>query len=183
MSIDDLSDDELLRRLPLHPDAMGPLFERHARSVHRFLGRRVGPHEAEDLLSEVFAAAVSARARVTPHESGSALPWLYGIARNVVRTHLRRRPGVVPSAADDEMDWSAVDARIDAVCRRAELRAVLGSLSADERAVLLLVAWDGLTPSESATALGITPEAARTRLSRARRRAQTVLDTLPVTVD
>ncbi|MEN0129919.1 MAG: sigma-70 family RNA polymerase sigma factor [Brevundimonas sp.] len=183
MNIDDLPDDELLRRLPLHPDAMGPLFERHARSVHRFLGRRVGPHEAEDLLSEVFAAAVSARARVTPHESGSALPWLYGIARNVVRTHLRRRPGVVPAAADDEMDWSAVDARIDAEGRRAELRAVLGSLSPDERAVLLLVAWDGLTPSESATALGITPEAARTRLSRARRRAQTVLDTLPVTVD
>jgi RNA polymerase sigma factor (sigma-70 family) len=120
---------------------------------------------------------------VTPHESGSALPWLYGIARNVVRSHLRRRPGAVPSLADDEMDWSAVDARLDAEGRRTEIRAVLGSLSPDERAVLLLVAWDGLTPSESAAALGITAEAARTRLSRARRRAQSALEALPVIVD
>ncbi|MDC7122677.1 hypothetical protein OMK64_14150 [Cellulomonas fimi] len=64
--------------------------------------------------------------------------------------------------------------------RRNELRQVLSALTSDERDVLLLVAWDGLSPAESAAVLGITAEAARARLSRARRRAQAVLDSLVV---
>jgi RNA polymerase sigma-70 factor (ECF subfamily) len=173
-------DDELLLRLPLHPDAMAVLFERHAGAVHRFLARRVGPQPAEDLLAEVFVAAVSARVRVRPHESGSALPWLYGIARNVIRAHLRQRARPAGWPPDDDIDWAAVDERVDAVGRRDELRRALTALSADERDVLLLVAWDGLTPTESAAVLGITAEAARQRLARARRRAQSELDTLAV---
>lgn len=177
------SDDELLLRLPLHPDALAVLFERHAAAVHRFLVRRVGPQPSEDLLAEVFVAAVSARLRVRPHESGSALPWLYGIARNVIRTHLRQRARPAGWPPDDDIDWAAVDERVDAVGRRDELRRALAALTPDERDVLLLVAWNGLTPTESAAVLGITAEAARTRLSRARRRAQAALDELPVIVD
>ncbi|MFI2754949.1 RNA polymerase sigma factor [Cellulomonas sp. P22] len=174
------SDDEVLFRLPLHPDGMGLLFQRHAGAVYQFLARRVGTQVAEDLLAEVFVAAVAARVRVRPHESGSALPWLYGIARNVAATHLRRRPRPDGWPPDDDIDWAAVDERVDAAGRRNELRQVLAELTSDERDVLLLVAWDGLSPSESAAVLGITAEAARARLSRARRRAQSVLDTLVV---
>ncbi|MDM7855317.1 RNA polymerase sigma factor [Cellulomonas alba] len=177
MEDDAPSDDELLSRVRLHPGAMALLFERHARAVHRFLARRTGPDAADDLLSEVFVAATSARERVHAHESGSALPWLYGIARNVVRAHLRTRAAPVGWPALDDMDWQAVDARLDALGRREELRRAVLALTTDERDVLLLVAWDGLTPAEAAAVLGITPEAARARLSRGRRRAQTVLDT------
>ncbi|GAA3810700.1 RNA polymerase sigma factor [Cellulomonas soli] len=183
MNPDTPSDDELLLRLPLHPEAMGPLFERHSGAVHRFLSRRVGAQAAEDLLAEVFVAAVSARVRVRPHASGSALPWLYGIARNVIRAHLRSRPRPAGWPVDDDIDWAAVDERIDALGRRDELRRVLAVLTADEREVLLLVAWNGLTPAESAALLGITAEAARSRLARARRRAQHTLDTAAVIAD
>lgn len=183
MSTPPESDDELLARLALHPQAMALLFERHAGAVHLFLCRRVGAQVAEDLLAEVFVAALSARVRVRPHESGSALPWLYGIARNVVRSYLRARPHAVGWPPDDDVDWAAVDARVDAVGRRDELRHVLGVLTADERDVLLLVAWNGLTPAESAAVLGITAEAARSRLARARRRAQLALDSLPAVTD
>lgn len=170
-----LSDDELLAHARARPEAIGLLFERHATAVHRFLAWRVGIGAADDLLSEVFLGALGARERVLPHPSGSALPWLYGIARNVARSHVRRRPPAVGWPPGEAVDWAAVDARVDAIGRSPQLRAALRDLTDSEREVLLMVAWDGLTPSEAADVLGITAESARTRLSRARRRAQHAL--------
>lgn len=168
------TDTDLLARARTHPDVIGLLYERHARAVHRFLSRRVGG-AADDLLSEVFVAAVEARLRVQPHPSGSALPWLYGIAGNIVRTHLRRRPTPWVGDRVDDIDWEAVDDRVDATARRHELRAALGTLSADDRQLVLLVAWDELSPTDAAAVLGISAVAARSRLHRARTRAQAAL--------
>ena len=171
------TDADLLRGSRRDPDAFGALYERHAPRVAAFLARRVGGPAAEDLLAEVFTAAFAGRLRVVPHESGSALPWLYGIAHNVIRAHLRRRTGTA-AEAHQTMDWDAVDDRLDAGARRSELQAALMSLSPGERDLLLLVAWEGLSPAEAGRALGLTPTAARSRLHWARTRAQTSLDSL-----
>jgi len=174
----DLPDTELLALARTQPDVLGVIYERHAPVVYRYLARRVGPAAAEDLLAEVFVAALGARLRVQPHDSGSALPWLYGIAGNVVRSYLRHSRG--HSLADDvpAVDWDAVDARLDAAALRGQLQAALAALTDGEREMLLLVAWEGLTPSAAAEALGLTPVNARSRLHRARSRAQSVLDQL-----
>jgi DNA-directed RNA polymerase specialized sigma24 family protein len=50
------------------------LYKRHAPTVFRYLARRAGPPAAEDLVSEVFIAALTASSRVVAHDSGSALP-------------------------------------------------------------------------------------------------------------
>jgi RNA polymerase sigma factor (sigma-70 family) len=171
-------DDTLLRRARTHPDALGDLYERHAVAVHRYLARRAGTEAADDLLAEVFVAALGARKRVVPHASGSALPWLYGIAANTLRAHLRRGRLMAPTQDRDVVDWDAVDDRLDAGARRSELRSALATLTPSERELLLLVAWEGLTPTEAATALGLTPVAARSRLHRARTRAQAALEAL-----
>lgn len=178
MTSETTDDADLLRRARTRPELLGVIYERHAGAVFRYLARRVGPAAAEDLLGEVFAAAVSARLRVRSHDSGSALPWLYGIAGNVVRAHRRRAPDRLPAADATTVDWDAVDARVDASARRAQLRTALASLTEAERELLLLVAWDGLTPAEAGAALGLTPVAARSRLHRARTRAQAALDQL-----
>src|SRR5437588_12916250 len=68
----------------------GEIFDRHAQAIFRFLGRRIGPDDAGDLLSEVFLAAFEARTRYDRGRS-SALPWLYGIASNLLNKHYRRR--------------------------------------------------------------------------------------------
>lgn len=172
------TDADLLRSSRRDPHAFGVLYERHARPIAAFLARRVGGPVAEDLLAEVFTAGFTARMRVVPHESGSALPWLYGIAHNVVRAHLRRRSGTAVVELHQSVDWAAVDDRLDAGARRSELRAALHSLPPGERDLLLLVAWEGLSPSEAGRALGLTPTAARSRLHRARLRAQSSLDSL-----
>jgi RNA polymerase sigma factor (sigma-70 family) len=165
------SDSEILARLPGQPEPMGVLYERHAPAVFRYLARRAGPSAAEDLLSEVFIAALDGRTRVVAHDSGSALPWLYGIAMNVLRQHFRQRAARWAAPQDPGMDWDAVDARLDAEAKRGQLRSALTALSARDRELLLLVAWEGLTPAEAAEVLGIGKVAARSRLHRARRRA------------
>jgi RNA polymerase sigma factor (sigma-70 family) len=175
MTADARSDSELLAGLPRQPVLMGVLYERHAQAVFRYLARRAGPAAAEDLLSEVFITALSAHARVVPHDSGSALPWLYGIALNVLRAHLRRPVPAAGVARDLGMDWDAVDERLDALAERGRLRTALDGLAAADRELLLLVAWEGLAPAEAAAALGISPVAARSRLHRARKRAMKAL--------
>ena len=144
-------------------------------TVFRYLGRRVGVGPADDLLGEVFVAAVGAHLRVRPHDSGSALPWLYGIAGNVVRSYRRRSLGRARVYEVTAVDWDAVDERLDARSRRQELQVALAGLTEAEREVLLLVAWEGLSPAEAAQALGLTAVAARSRLHRARTRAQATL--------
>jgi RNA polymerase sigma factor (sigma-70 family) len=139
--------------------------------VYRYLARRAGPSAAEDLLSDVFIAAFDRRSSVVAHDSGSALPWLYGIAMNVLRRHFRQRAAQWVPARDPSMDWDAVDARLDAEAKRGQLRSALNVLSQRDRELLLLVAWEGLTPAEAAEVLGIGKVAARSRLHRARRRA------------
>src|SRR5215472_5905919 len=171
----DRSDRLVLAGLPEQPELIGVLYERHARAVFRFLSRRAGPAAAEDLLSEVFVAALQARQRVVAHDSGSALPWLYGIAANVLRHHLRDRGPGGTASYDAGMDWDAVEARLDAQAKRGELRAALSALSPAERDLLLLVAWEELTPAEAARVVGISQVAARSRLHRARMRAARAL--------
>ncbi|HEX3512891.1 MAG TPA: sigma-70 family RNA polymerase sigma factor [Trebonia sp.] len=178
MTGDSCSDSELLAGLPRQPELMGVLYERHAVAVFRYLARRAGPPAAEDLLSEVFIAALSSSSRVVAHDSGSALPWLYGIALNVLRRHFRERQPGQGVARDLGMDWDAVDDRLDAWAERGRLRAALGGLSESDRELLLLVAWEGLTHAEAAAALGISPVAARSRLHRARMRALKALQKL-----
>lgn len=171
MTADQWSDIELLVGLPRQPELMGVLYERHALAVFRYLARRAGRTAAEDLLSEVFIAALDARKRVVPHDSGSALPWLYGIAMNVLHRYFRHHEPTWTNAPEQGMDWDAVDARLDAEAQRRRLRAVLGTLSEADRELLLLVGWEGLTSTEAAAVLGISKVAARSRLHRARHRA------------
>lgn len=175
-----VSDDDLLIRCRTDRAAMGELYERHARAVHRYLSRRAGTAAADDLLGDVFVAALAVRHRVQPHDSGSALPWLYGISANTLRTYRRRRTAPLAAPLDtDLVDWDAVDARLDAGAQRSGLRQALASLSDADRELLLLIAWEGLSPAEAGVALGLTPVAARSRLHRARTRAQAALQALP----
>lgn len=171
-----LSDTELLIRSRTDPEAIGALYDRHAPAVYSYLARRTEASVADDLVSEVFVAAVQGRRRVRPHANGSALPWLYGIARNVIRAHVRATRPLPPtiSARGDE-EWDAVDARVDASAASGDLRTALAALSELERELLLLVAWEQLTVTEAAAVLDITPTAARSRLHRARTRAAAML--------
>ena len=74
--------------MALDERSLGLLFERHAKLIYNYCFRRVGNWAtAEDLVSVVFLEAW--RKRGTLLDPEKALPWLYGIATNVVRNRRR----------------------------------------------------------------------------------------------
>lgn len=150
------------------PRAFAELVGRHGAAVHSYLARRAGRQDADDLLSEVWLRAFARRATYDSSWA-DARPWLYGIARNVVLNHLRRqgRPVALPAALSVD-PWPDTDSRIDASGQWSELCQALRTISEGDREVLLLVAWEGLTPTQAALVLDIPPATARSRLFRAR---------------
>lgn len=157
-----------------HPDQQfGDVLWSCRKQVFGYLARRC-PQDADDLLVDVWVTAYQSRGSFDP-SLGEMRGWLFGVARNVLRAHLRvqqrNRVGFARQTADLELDdWSSVDARLDAEAKSDQLREALAGLPPEEREVLLLVAWEDLSPSEAAAALGIPPGTARSRLFRARRR-------------
>jgi RNA polymerase sigma-70 factor, ECF subfamily len=83
------TDAELLRDARRDPQAFGELYARHVAAVCDWHARRI-PWAAADLTAETFALAWLARQRFHDRRDGSALPWLLGIARNVLRDSARR---------------------------------------------------------------------------------------------
>jgi RNA polymerase sigma-70 factor (ECF subfamily) len=156
-------------------DAFGVLFERHASAIANYCFRRTGAWAtAEDLLSIVFLEAWRRRNKELP--AGVVLPWLYGIATNVVRNQrrserrfaaaLRRVPRPVPEPTFAD----AVDARLDDERRMGEALSLFARLPRREQDVVALCAWTGLTYEEAAIALDVPVGTVRSRLSRARAR-------------
>lgn len=156
-------------------DAFGLLFERHAKAIYNYCFRRTGSWDAaEDLLSIVFLEAWRRRQQELP--PGKVLPWLYGIATNVVRNRRRserryraalsRMPAPRPEASFE----SDADARLDDERRMKDALMLLARLHGREQDVLVLCAWSGLGYEDAALALGLPVGTVRSRLSRARRR-------------
>src|SRR5690606_10764582 len=97
------------------------------------------------------------------------LPWLLGVARNLILHH--RRDAGRAGAPVDLDDASLLTAHLDeAVSERQRVLGSLKDLSESDRELLLLTAWDGLSPSEVAAVLGLSAATVRVRLHRARRR-------------
>ena len=155
------------------PERFAVLFDRHAPSIQRYLARRVGPETADDLLAETFLAAFGKRHGYDPGFP-DARPWLYGFATNLIAQHKReeaRRYRYLQAAgpAPDLPDITErVLATVTAHSMRSRLVSALARLSAGDRDVLLLIAWEQLSYEEVARALAIPVGTVRSRLHRAR---------------
>src|SRR5499433_3353777 len=98
----DPSDAEVIRRSASEPEAFGLIYDRHAATLLRFLGRRVGAKIAEALVGDLFRIAFERR-KTFDAARETALPWLYGIGANLLLKH--RRP---------EARWLRASARMAA---------------------------------------------------------------------
>jgi len=160
------------------PDSFAEFYDRHVSQILTWSSARVGDYGA-DLTAEVFALAWRSRKRFRDQHDGSALPWLYGIARNVFRSSLRKRR--VEYGARERLglpvtvmhaDFEAVDDRLS--FPSAVLRAV-ANLPEPERELLVLRLVEDRPYSEIALRLHCTPVAARLRVSRSLRRLHLAL--------
>lgn len=158
-------------------DEFVELFWQHGAAVHAYLSRRAGRQDADDLLGEVWLQAFRSRGRYDDTWP-SALPWLYGIAHNVLRTYWRQHPPIPsPERPGESHDpWPSIDDRLDAAHDAAGIRTALAKLTEQEREALLLVAWEELCPGDAAIALNVRPGTFRGRLHRARAQLRKHLD-------
>jgi RNA polymerase sigma factor (sigma-70 family) len=170
------TDAELWRRaVEGAPEEFGELFERHARPVYNYLFRRTADWAlAEDLTSVVFLEAWRRR-RDVRLEGDRALPWLLGVATNVLRNRRRSQrryhaalERVPRERADDFADDA--DGRLDDQRRTRGVLRELSNLPKREQDVVALCLWADLSYEDAAVALGVPVGTVRSRLSRARAR-------------
>jgi RNA polymerase sigma-70 factor, ECF subfamily len=162
------TDASLVRTAATDPSAFSELYTRHVDAVYRWFQRRIA-WAASDLTAETFARAWLVRGRFRGERNGSALPWLLGVAANVladtvrrdrVETRARERLGLPLDLARED-GYSAVEERLSP---RLELERCLGSLPEHERSALELRVLDELPYAQVAKRLAIRPAAARLRV-------------------
>jgi RNA polymerase sigma factor (sigma-70 family) len=159
------------------PGWFASVFDRHARTIYRFAWRRVGTDGAEDVTAETFRVALERRASFDPAR-GDVLPWLFGIATNVLRSYQRaerRQLRAAMAHEADDIDVHGIEERVDAQAAAPLLARALLALSPDDRDTLLLFAWTDLGYEGIADALGVPAGTVASRLNRARRVVQNEL--------
>ena len=159
------------------------LYEKYKRPIHTYVYRLLGSLEdADDLTQEVFIRAFVSWNDLYDHQNLS--PWLYRIATNLCVDLLRRRKRIswwpltrrrageqqFEQGVEEEASYLPPDSGgIPEIFEREQIRLALASMPEDYAIVLVLSAAQGLPYQDVATIVGISPNAAATRISRAKR--------------
>ena len=164
------SDAALLRASKSRAAPFRELYERYAQPVYGFHLRRTrDEHAALDLTAETFAQAWLSRGRFRDEANGSAGPWLFGIARNLLAQSVRKRTlelgacerlGVLDRLEHESASVEPADAWLEG------LDDALGGLPEGQRDAVELRVVDELDYEQVAERLGTTPAAARVRVTR-----------------
>jgi RNA polymerase sigma factor (sigma-70 family) len=159
----------------VEPARFAELFDRHYPAILRYLRRRVGHQLADDLAADTFVLAFRRRHQYRAQHPDAAA-WLYGIAGNLLRQHARAEQRRLRAYARIVADPTGPDVedgvaeRVDAAAAGRRAALAVAELPAQQREVLLLVAWTDLGYAGIARALGVPPGTVRSRLHRARQR-------------
>jgi RNA polymerase sigma-70 factor (ECF subfamily) len=163
-----LNESDIVRRIQGgDPEAFSRLYDAYVRRIHDFVYYRTMHREtAEDIVSQVFLKALE-RIAGFDADKGTFSAWIHGIARNAVIDHYRAKRETVD--VDDVWDLSsdedvAMDAERRETARR--LRPYLAALPKDQRELLLLRLWDGLSYAEIAALNGKSEAANKMAFSR-----------------
>ena len=167
------SDAALLAAARTDAAAFRELYDRYADRVHAYFVRRTGNEDASfDLTAETFAQAWLVRTRFRDDADGSAAPWLFGIARNVLLMSLRR--GRLERRTAERL---GIAERLDGRYEPASLvpadswadgaDELLEELPPNQRQAVRLRVVEDMSYEQVAVALGTTASAARVRVHRA----------------
>ena len=168
------TDAQLIQRAREDPDAFAELYLRHRAPLYRWFRARAPEAVAAELTAEAFAQAALGLKRFRNEANGSAAPWLFGIARNLLRryydsqrveTRARKRLGMPMRSY--ELDLDELDRRADAAALEPALASAVGSLPTAQREALELRVVEERDYRDVASRLGVSEVAARLRVMRA----------------
>lgn len=134
----------------------------------------------DDVVSEVYATAW--RRRSDLNDTKDPLPWLYGIAGNVLRNQWRadsRRLQLVDRLESQPVPATMPDPADDADGGSVAIRSAMSNLTFDDQEVLRLVAWEGLSHREVGEVLDCSTNAVGIRIHRAKQRLEEQLGGQP----
>jgi RNA polymerase sigma-70 factor, ECF subfamily len=159
-----VSDGDLIRRIARRDaNAFEALYRRYSRPVFGLALRRLGDRmSAEDAVQETFAA-IWRSARTYKPERGAGAPWLYAVARNAIVDRSRGRsetPGEGPELPSDEPSPAE---RAETSYTAWRVHRALETLGPNEREVIELAYYGGLSQSEVADYLNIPLGTVKTR--------------------
>ena len=143
-----------------------------------YLERRVEiADDAADVLSETMLVAWR-RVSALPADPTRARMWLFVTARNCLANHARgaRRREALGASLRSRMETSAPSSAFDTDDAARDVRDAVGRLPADQRELVMLIHWDGLSIAEAARLTGTRPSTARTRYAVARSTLRIALD-------
>lgn len=174
----DRADMERLQRG--HDPALNDLMERHATGVFHFLCRMLGNEDdANDLAQETFVRVFRAKASYRVEQRFST--WLFTIAANLARNHIRwrtRHPNVSLNAESEQTEQTLGDTLVSdgptpneatlATERASAVQRAVNELPEDLREAIVLCEWEDLSMAEAAAVAKTTPKAIESRLYRAR---------------
>jgi RNA polymerase sigma-70 factor (ECF subfamily) len=159
---------EQLRRQ--EEDAFTLIYEQHRAQIYNYLYRLSGSAElADDLTHDTFLSAYESLPKLRP--DSNIVPWLYRIASNRFRDFLRRKKVINWLRWNDEPkaeNAMAVTGGEESLPEREAVQAALKTMKPEYSICLVLRLAEGFSSEETAAILGISPEAVRMRLSRAR---------------
>ena len=138
-------------------------------AVAAYVARRQYPlakADLDDIVSEVLLVLWR---RLDAVPSDGAVPWAIGVARNVRRNAVRKATNAAITASKLHSSGTTASAE-DVVIGDEGVKQALSALSDDDREIMMLHFWDGLSASAIATVLDISDNAAAVRLSRAQDR-------------
>jgi RNA polymerase sigma-70 factor (ECF subfamily) len=180
-------DADLLARADSDADAFAEFYRRHVAAVTKFLTRRCAtPEDVADAVSVTFLSVLTSSSTFD-EARGTPTAWLYSIAANAAKgqwksilrdQHLADR--VRGRRLLDQEDQERIAEMIDLERSSETLFSVVSRAPEGERRLVATMADRGMSPTEAARELGITPGAARTRLTRLRHRLDN-FDELPTT--
>jgi RNA polymerase sigma factor (sigma-70 family) len=186
ISFDNASDERLMQQFAEgHTSAFASLYDRHQKSVWRFVLRSVRePAIADDVTQELWFAVAQSAARYQP--TAKFRTWLFTMARNRVIDLSRTKKNVVRIDEEDS-DGNAVFSELAAESRLGPLRQLQSSeearalltaveqLPADQREAFLLQAEGDMSVDDIAAATGVSFETAKSRLRYARNKLKELL--------
>lgn len=148
---------EMVRRLQARdPNAMADLYDRYGRPVYALILRTVrNAAAAEDLVQETFLRVWN-RVQAFDPEKGSLGPWVLAVARNRAIDYLRSVDGRMAQSVFDlermeqPSQFTDFENEILNVDRVRALKEAFGRLTPNQRIVLELAYYEGLSQTEMA---------------------------------